>query len=107
LDAVVAAPDNHTILLENATVRVLEVTRLLGTVEPLHSHSWHSVLYIQTAGDFIGRDAVGNIIFDIRQLEAPLELPLTIRKDPEAPHSVENLSQNIALLLIRVEMKKR
>jgi len=31
---------------------------------------------------------------------------MTIWKDPEAPHSVENLSKTITLGLIRLEMKK-
>jgi len=31
---------------------------------------------------------------------------MTIWKDPEAPHSVENLSKTITLRLIRLEMKK-
>jgi len=107
LDAVVAAPDNHKILLENGDVRVLDVTVQPGEVEPLHSHSWNSVLYIQAAGDFVDRDADGNVIFDTRQLEVPLELPLTMWKEPEAPHSVENLSSTITLRLIRVEIKNK
>ena len=74
-------------------------------MEPLHHHQWHSVLYIQSAGDFIDRDG-GNIIFDTRTLKTPLKFPLTMWKDPEAPHSVENLSKTITLRLIRVEMKK-
>lgn len=106
LDAVVAAPRNHKILLENDAVRVLEVSLLPGVVEPLHSHSWKSVLYIQEAGDFIDRDSDGNVIFDTRKLPAPLEFPLTMWKDPEAPPSVENLSKTKMIRLIRVEMKK-
>ncbi|MBF7054967.1 hypothetical protein IOC61_16835 [Halomonas sp. KAO] len=105
LDAVVAAPDNHKILLENDRVRVLEVTLLPGVVEPLHSHRWPSVLYLQAAGEFIDRDADGNIIFDTRELDAPLTIPLTMWKAPEAPHSVENLSDEVTLRLIRVEIK--
>lgn len=105
LDAVIAAPENHKILLENENVRVLEVTLLPGVIEPLHSHRWHSVLYIQTVGDFIDRDGDGNVIFDSRQLETPLKLPLTMWKDPEAPHSVENSSKTVTIRLIRVEIK--
>jgi hypothetical protein len=105
-DAVVAAPKNHKILLENENVRVLEVKVLPGETEPVHSHRWASVLYIQTAGDFIDRDGAGKIIFDSRQLPTPLTFPMTMWKDPEAPHSIENLSKTITLRLIRVEMKK-
>lgn len=106
LDAVLAAPDNHKILLENEDVRVLDVSILPGVVEPLHSHKWRSVLYIQSAGDFIDRDIEGNIVFDTRELGAPLKLPLTMWKDPEAPHSVENLSKTETIRLIRVELKQ-
>src|SRR5687768_16151524 len=105
-DAVIAAPENHKILLESENVRVLEVTVLPGETEPVHSHRWPSVLYIQAAGDFIDRDGEGKIIFDSRQLPTPLKFPMTMWKDPEAPHSVENLSRTITLRLIRVEMKK-
>ena len=104
-DAVVAAPNNHRILLENEHVRVLEVSIPPNTVEPLHSHRWRSTLYIQQAGDFIDRDANGNIVFDTRTLDAPLTYPLTMWKEPEAPHSVENLSSTITLRLVRVELK--
>jgi len=105
LDAVVAAPGNHKVLLENDKVRVLEVTMAPNTVEPLHSHQWPSVLYIQSAGDFIDRDADGNVIMDTRQLPESFEFPMTLWKKPEAPHSVENLSDTITIRLIRVEMK--
>ena len=105
-DAVAAAPKNHKILLENENVRVLQVTLKPGEVEPVHHHQWHSVLYIQSAGDFIDRDGAGNVIFDTRTLKTPLKFPMTMWKDPEAPHSVENLSKTITLRLIRVEMKK-
>ncbi|MDE3740797.1 hypothetical protein [Maribacter polysaccharolyticus] len=104
-DAVISAPNNHKILLENDMVRVLEVTLSPNELEPLHHHQWPSVLYIMEAGDFIDRDGNGNIILDTRQLPSPLTFPLTMWKDPEAPHSVQNLSQTKPIRLIRVEMK--
>jgi len=45
-DAVIAAPRNHKILLENENVRVLDVTVLPGETEAVHSHRWPSVLYM-------------------------------------------------------------
>jgi len=105
LDAVIAAPDNHKVLLENDHVRVLEVTLGPGEVEPLHSHRWPSVLHIQQAGHFLDRDAEGNVIFDSREAP-PLELPLTMWKGPEAPHSPVNLSEDTEIRLIRVELKQ-
>ncbi|MEA1786141.1 hypothetical protein U1E44_08570 [Arenibacter sp. GZD96] len=104
-DAVIAAPNNHKILLENDRVRVLEVFLAPGEKEPVHHHQWPSVLYIQEAGDFIDYDGEGNVIFDSRQLQPPLQFPLTQWKDPEAPHSVVNLSDTQPIRLIRVELK--
>lgn len=43
LDAVSAAPGNHRVLFENASLRVLEVTLAAGEEEPLHHHRWPSV----------------------------------------------------------------
>ena len=105
LDAIIAAPKNHKVLLENDKVRVLQVTLAPGEVEKLHHHKWASVLYIQEAGDFTDSDAQGNIIFDSRTLPEPLKLPMTMYKGPEAPHTVTNLSKTQTIRLIRVEMK--
>ena len=105
-DAVVSAPNNHKILLENDKVRVLEVTLAPNELEPVHHHQWPSVLYIMEAGDFIDRDADGNVIMDSRKIPEPLVFPLTMYKNPEAPHSVENLSDTKTIKLIRVEMKQ-
>ena len=104
LEAVVAAPDNHKVLLENEYVRVLEVTLAAGEVEPLHFHRWPSVLHIQQAGDWIDRDADGEVIFDSRE-GPPMTFPLTMWKGPEAPHSPVNLSDDVEVRLIRVEIK--
>ncbi len=104
-DAVLAAPTNHKVLLENDKVRVLDVKVAPGEAEAVHSHRWPSVLYILEAGDFVDRDGNGKVIFDTRTLPAPLTFPLTMYKAPEAPHSVENLSKTVTLHLVRVEMK--
>ena len=105
-DAVISAKRNHKILLENDSVRVLEVTVLPGETEAVHHHQWPSVLYFMDAGDFINRDGSGNIILDTRKLKEPLKFPLTMWKAPEAPHSVQNLSKTKTIRLIRVEIKK-
>ena len=105
-DAVISAPKNHKILIENERVRVLEVTVLPNETEAVHHHRWPSVLYIMEAGDFIDRDAEGNIIMDTRQLPEPLVFPMTVWKEPEAAHAVENLDDTKSIRLIRVELKK-
>ena len=106
-DAVVSAKKNHKILLENEEVRVLEVTVLPGETEAIHHHQWPSVLYITQASDFVDRDGSGNVIFDTRKLPESLKFPLTMYKEPEAPHSIENLSKTVSIKLVRVEMKKK
>ena len=40
LDAMVAAPESHRVLLENDDVRVLETTIHPGETIPLHTHRW-------------------------------------------------------------------
>jgi hypothetical protein len=49
-DAVVAAPANHKVILENDTVRVLEATVPLHSREIPHTHFWPSVFFEQTSG---------------------------------------------------------
>jgi hypothetical protein len=106
LDAIVSASKNYKVLLENYKVRVLEVTIAPKEIETLHHHKWRSVIYIIEAGDFIDRDIDGNVLFDTRQLPEPQVLPMTIYKNPEAAHSVENLSETKTIRMIRMEMKK-
>jgi len=104
IDAVAAAPENHRVLLENDRVRVLDVVVLPHTKEPVHAHCSPSVLYVMQASAFIDYDANGKALLDTRDLETPLTFPLTMWKDPEAPHAIENLSDQ-PLHLIRVELK--
>ena len=104
LEATVAAPDNHKVLLENDQVRVLEVSLAPGAVEPTHFHRWPSILYIQQAGDWQDRDAEGNVIFDSRE-HPPMQFPFTMWKEAEAPHSPVNLSKDTWIRLVRVEIK--
>jgi hypothetical protein len=106
LDAVIAAQKNYKILLENYKVRVLEVTIAPKEIEPLHHHKWSSVIYIMEADNFIDRDIDGNIILDTRQLSEPLVFPMTMYKNPELTHAIENLSETKTIRMIRVEMKK-
>jgi hypothetical protein len=49
-DAVAAAAENHKVILENDTVRVLEATVPLHSREVPHTHFWPSVFFEQTSG---------------------------------------------------------
>lgn len=106
LDAVIAASKNHKVLMENDKVRVLEVTVLPNEIEALHHHQWPSVLHFTETGDFIRRDGNGNVIADSRKFKKKPVLPLTIWKEPQTAHYIENLSDSLSIKLIRVELKQ-
>jgi quercetin dioxygenase-like cupin family protein len=105
LDAVVAAPQNHKVVLENEHVRVLEVTVRPGENEPLHMHRRPSVMYVMAEDNIRDYDAAGNVLYDSAKEKAPPQTPYTIWMEPQAPHWVENLSPQ-PLRLLRVELKK-
>lgn len=104
LDAVVAAPQNHKVVLENERVRVLEVTVHPGEKENLHMHRMPSVMYVMAEDNIRDYDAEGKLLYDSRRDKSPTT-PYTIWMEPQAPHRVENLS-NKPVRLLRVELKK-
>ena len=105
LDAVAAAPENHQILLENDRVRVLHTTVDVGATTPVHTHRWPSVEYVQSATDFVRRDAEGNVVFDTRA-HSPLRTSQVLWSEPFPPHSLENVG-GTSLRVIMVELKDR
>jgi hypothetical protein len=107
-DAMIAGKKNHTLLLENDSVRVLEVIILPGEKEAVHYHQWPSVLYVLGGEDFIDHDGQGNVLIDTRKIPSfhSIKLPMTSWSAPQGPHSIENLSKTQTIHLIRVEIKK-
>jgi len=93
LDAVTAAPANHTVLFENEHVRVLQTHISPGQKVPVHTHRWPSVLLVLSWSDFVRRDQHGNEILDTRKgFEVPkLNMPGWLEALP--PHSVENVGE--------------
>ena len=104
LDAVVAAPQNHKVVLENDRVRVLEVMVRPGEKERLHMHRLPGVMYVMAEDNIRDYDADGKLLYDSRTDKAPLKAPYTVWMEPQAPHWVENLSKK-PLRLLRVELK--
>jgi hypothetical protein len=108
LDALTAAPEYHTLLLENECVRVLDVRIPVGRTVPVHTHCWPSVLYLLSASDLIRRDPEGKILLDSRitpsQTQSPL--PSTHWSPPLPPHSVENVGKT-EIRVVSVEIKKQ
>jgi hypothetical protein len=104
LDALIAAPHNHTVLFENKSVRVLETRILPGQIVPVHTHRWPSVLLNVTWSDFVRRDHLRNVTLDTRQSQEtpPLNSPTWL--EPLPPHTVENVGDR-EIRNLQVEIK--
>jgi len=104
LDAVVAAPENHKVLYEDDTIRVISVSIPAGKIEKAHHHRYPSIFVIDRMTkirDFNG--ATGE--------EIPLPLPknpvfpIVARFEPQPLHYVENIDTK-DLHATRIEFKK-
>lgn len=105
LDAVVAAPNSHQVLLENDQVRVLEVTLEPGAHEPEHTHRWPSVMITDQPVRI--RYFTGQELTHESPDPMPEEsLPRTSWLGPEGPHSVHNLDQTKRMHAFRIEFKQ-
>jgi hypothetical protein len=105
LDALVASPQHHRLLLENEFVRVLETLILPGEITNLHTHKWPSSLYIISWSDFIRYDINKNIVMDSRKLTELPSPSTALWSDPLRPHRLENIGENL-IHMISVEIKK-
>jgi quercetin dioxygenase-like cupin family protein len=104
LDALIAAPDHHDLLLENERVRVLRVHIAPGQLVPVHTHRWPSVIHVLCASDFIRRDGEGNLLLDTRNVKSSVPAPTLVWCEPLPPHSVENVGDfNIELLSVELK----
>jgi hypothetical protein len=104
LDALVAAPENHQVMLENDQVRVIETQVPVNATTPVHTHRWASVEYVLSTTDFIRRDGDGHVLYDTRTAHdrpAPMEV---LWSGPRPPHSIENVGDT-ELVVLMVELK--
>jgi hypothetical protein len=84
LDAVVAAPGSHRVVLENQTTRVLEVTIAPGEREPQHTHRWPSVMVVHRPARI--RYYTGETLtWILEQRIEPYFLPTAISKRSQRP----------------------
>lgn len=104
LDAVVAAPRFHRVLLENEKVRVLDTIVQPGETVPLHTHRWPSVLYVLSWSDFVRADADGRVTKDSRGSAAPTPGE-ALWSGPLPPHTLENVGDR-ELHVIAIEQKQ-
>jgi hypothetical protein len=105
LDALVAAPEFHTLLFENDDVRVLETRIGPGETVPVHTHRWPGVLYVLSIGHFVRRDDAGAVLIDTRPGGA-LPEPGTALWTAAPPHMFENVD-SAEIRIINVELKRR
>lgn len=104
LDALIAAPNHHTLLLENDRVRVIHTHIPPGHLVPVHTHRWPALAYVMSGSDFIRRDHEDKILLDSRHATSPPKLPATQWLDPLPPHSVENVgSSEISILIVELK----
>ena len=104
LDALKAAPEHHTLLLENDQVRVLNTLIRPGERTAIHTHCWPATLYILSWSDFIRYDAEGNVMRDSTAMDQTPELGTAVWSGPLGPHSLENIGTR-DIQVIAVEMK--
>jgi len=105
LDAMHAAPDHHTVLLENDSVRVLDTRLLPGERTPVHTHPWPSVLYVLSWSNFVRHAPDGTVLVDSRALAQPPAQGATLWSGPLAPHYARNVGDQV-LHVIAVELKR-
>lgn len=102
LDAVEAAPAHHTVVLENAFVRVLDTRVGPGETVPLHTHRWPSLLHVLSFGDVVRRDEHGAVVLDTRTLAT--KPSGVVWSPPLPPHTLENVGTT-PVHVLSVEVK--
>ena len=107
MDAVVAAPGSHTVLLENSRVRVLQVTIPPGVTEPVHTHQWPSVMQIEAPQPltYITYAEQDGKWVEAKRFDVPMGKPTKAQwMSPEGPHAVQNRGP-ANYRAIRIELK--
>ena len=104
LDALVAAPKHHKLLMEDDRVRVIHTRVLPGETVPLHTHRWPSVLILLGWSDCVRRDENGVVTYDSRTAGKGPKADSAMWYPPLPPHTLENVGEN-EINTINVEMK--
>lgn len=104
LDAVLAAPEHHRLLLENEHVRVLDTRIEPGEAVRLHTHCWPAVYYVLSAGDFVRRDEHGTVVADSRRAATPLAAGMAVWSPALGAHTLENVGTT-TIHVVSVEVK--
>ena len=110
LDALTAAPENHKVVYEDDSVRVLAVILDGKKSEPIHTHKWKSIMWISKPIvpcqiNNYKKDGNGKLVKSdsIIIKEMPVDMGQLI--NPEGPTSITNLGSENGVAY-RVEFKK-
>lgn len=104
LDALVAAPQHHRLVLENDSVRVLDTRIEPGARTPVHTHLWPAVHHVVSWSPFVRRDAAGNVMLDSRTAGVTLAPGTAFWGEALGPHSLENVG-DAPIHVLSVEIK--
>ncbi|MBZ5575154.1 MAG: hypothetical protein LAP40_01180 [Acidobacteriia bacterium] len=104
LDALIADPAHHKLVMQNERVRVLETIIPAGAHTAVHTHRWPSVLYMLSVSDFLRYDDRGAVITDSRTQAQPTPKGGAVYVPPMPPHSVQNIGSS-EIRMINVEWK--
>ncbi|MBS1701047.1 MAG: hypothetical protein JST12_05265 [Armatimonadetes bacterium] len=104
LDALIAAPEHHRLLLENDRVRVVETFIPPGERTAVHTHCWPGALYIVSWTAFIRYDDQGNQLFDSRTANPTPANGSIAWSPPLGPHYVHNIG-DAPLHVVATELK--
>lgn len=104
LDALVAAPDHHRLVLENDRVRVLDTTIAPGDRTPVHTHRWPAAHHVLSWSDFVRRDDAGTVLLDTRVAGLTAAAHAVLWGEPLGPHSLENVGAT-PLRVMSIEIK--
>jgi quercetin dioxygenase-like cupin family protein len=103
-DAMTAAAQNHKVLLENESVRVLETRIRPGERTAVHSHPWPAAMYVVSFSDFVRYDPDGKVLIDSRTMSSKPQSGAAVWSPAVPLHYIENVG-NSDLLVVAVELK--
>jgi hypothetical protein len=104
LDAVIAAPENHTVLYEDELIRVLSVSIAPGATEKPHHHRFPSVFVVDRMVNLRDFNGVTNEEISL-PIPSDAVFPITLQFAPQPLHYVRNLDTK-PFHAIRIEFKQ-
>lgn len=104
MDALIAAPAQHRLLLENERVRVLDTRIAPGERTPVHTHRWPAAHHVISWSAFVRRDDTGAVLLDTRVAGVTAAPGAVLWGEPLGPHTLENVG-TAPLHIVSVEIK--